>query len=121
MTSPEPYRVERAYLGSKPVPQTALHGIHTQRVLENFPLSRQPIFKALIHVYGAVKLATATVTALIDVIGYKIAEDVLSESEHTQESLREIVVQKGLLTEAAFDELMGAEAVICLGSRKETD
>ncbi len=67
------------------------------------------------HVHGA----TATVTALIDAIGYKAAEAMLRESQNTQTSLRDIVVQRGLLTEEAYDDLTSAEAVMRLGSRKE--
>jgi aspartate ammonia-lyase len=52
-------RVERDSLGSLKVPQAALHGIHTMRALENFPLSRRPVHRELACAYGAVKLACA--------------------------------------------------------------
>jgi aspartate ammonia-lyase len=41
------------------VPANALHGIYTERALQNFPLSQRPVHPALIHAYGAVKLACA--------------------------------------------------------------
>jgi aspartate ammonia-lyase len=69
------------------------------------------------HVHGA----TATMTALIDAIGYKTAESLLCESEQTHQSLRDLVLQKGLLTAEAFDEMISAEAVTRLGSRKEIE
>jgi aspartate ammonia-lyase len=51
------FRKERDLLGERDVPICALHGIYTERAVENFPLSRRPVNAALIHAYGAVKLA----------------------------------------------------------------
>lgn len=61
MTTPGPqdFRLEQDLLGERQVPAAALHGIHTERALENFPLARRPVNPALIHAYGAVKLACA--------------------------------------------------------------
>jgi aspartate ammonia-lyase len=53
------YRIENDLLGTRDVPADALHGIHTERALENFPLAQRPVHPALIHAYGAVKLACA--------------------------------------------------------------
>jgi aspartate ammonia-lyase len=53
------YRKEHDLLGTRDVPADALHGIHTERAIENFPLALRPINPALIHAYGAVKLACA--------------------------------------------------------------
>jgi aspartate ammonia-lyase len=53
------FRTEHDLLGAKDVPADALHGIYTERAIENFPLSLRPIHPALIHAYGAVKLACA--------------------------------------------------------------
>ena len=55
----EEFRIETDLLGERPVPRRALHGIHTERALENFPLSERPVNSALVHAYGAVKLACA--------------------------------------------------------------
>lgn len=46
-------------LGTREVPVDALYGIHTVRALENFPLASRQVNPALIHAYGAVKLACA--------------------------------------------------------------
>jgi aspartate ammonia-lyase len=51
------YRLEHDLLGDRQVPAHVLHGIHTERALENFPLTGRRINPALIHAYGAVKLA----------------------------------------------------------------
>jgi aspartate ammonia-lyase len=52
-------RKEHDLLGTREVPANALHGIYTERAMENFPLALRPVNPALIHAYGAVKLASA--------------------------------------------------------------
>jgi aspartate ammonia-lyase len=58
-------RIERDLLGEREVPAGALYGIHTVRAVENFPSSGRPVHPALIHAYGAVKLACARANAEI--------------------------------------------------------
>ena len=53
------YRTEHDLLGPREILADALHGIHTERALENFPLARRTVNSALIHAFGAVKLACA--------------------------------------------------------------
>ncbi|MBP1751997.1 MAG: fumarate lyase [Geobacteraceae bacterium] len=53
------FRMEKDLLGERKVPLGALYGVHTVRSIENFPLSRRPVNPALIHAFGAVKLACA--------------------------------------------------------------
>jgi aspartate ammonia-lyase len=53
------HRKEHDLLGSRDVPADALHGVYTERAIENFPLAQRPVNPALIHAYGAVKLACA--------------------------------------------------------------
>jgi aspartate ammonia-lyase len=53
------FRLESDLLGELPVPADSLHGIHTARALENFPLAQRPIQPALIRAFGEVKLACA--------------------------------------------------------------
>ncbi|HOI55386.1 MAG TPA: aspartate ammonia-lyase [Phycisphaerae bacterium] len=53
------YRKEHDLLGERDVPADALHGIHTERAIENFPLARRAVNPALVRAYGAVKLACA--------------------------------------------------------------
>jgi aspartate ammonia-lyase len=52
-------RIEKDLLGELPVPGGALHGIHTVRALENFPIARRPVHAGLACAYGTVKLACA--------------------------------------------------------------
>jgi aspartate ammonia-lyase len=53
------FRIESDLLGELPIPAAALHGIHTARALENFPLAMQPVVPGLARAYGTVKLACA--------------------------------------------------------------
>jgi aspartate ammonia-lyase len=53
------YRTEEDLLGSRDLPSDVLHGIHTVRALENFPLAGRPVDPALVSAYGDVKLACA--------------------------------------------------------------
>ena len=50
-------RRERDGLGVRKVPAGRLHGVHTERALENFQLLGRPIHTALARALGAVKLA----------------------------------------------------------------
>jgi len=52
-------RIEQDNLGQLKLPQDCLWGIHTQRALDNFDLGGRPVHRALVHGYGAVKLACA--------------------------------------------------------------
>ncbi len=53
------YRKEEDLLGARDLPIDVLHGIHTVRALENFPLAGRPVDPALVSAYGYVKLACA--------------------------------------------------------------
>lgn len=65
--------------------------------------------------------ATATLTALIDRIGYHAAQGIADEAAVSGKGVRTIVLERGLLTAEDFDELVSAENVTRLGSpsRKE--
>ena len=53
------FRIEHDCLGELPIPAEALHGIHTQRALENFLLARRSVHPELARAYGEVKSACA--------------------------------------------------------------
>jgi aspartate ammonia-lyase len=62
---------------------------------------------------------TAVLTALIDKIGYDAAERLAEEIAATkchQNNIRQLVVQRGLMTAAEFDELTSSDRVTKLGS-----
>jgi aspartate ammonia-lyase len=50
-------RVERDLLGEVAVPADSLHGAHTERALENFPIAGEPVHGELALAFGTVKLA----------------------------------------------------------------
>ena len=54
-------RVERDSMGEVRLPAEAYYGPHTQRAVENFPISGQPFPAELIRALGLVKWAAATV------------------------------------------------------------
>jgi len=55
------YRTESDLLGQRNVPAEAMHGVHTERALENFALSGWQGNPGLTRAFGAVKLACARV------------------------------------------------------------
>jgi aspartate ammonia-lyase len=63
-----------------------------------------------------VHASTATVTALVERLGYEAAQRVAAEAATRQMSVRELVVSQGLLSEAEFDALVSPERVMKLGS-----
>ncbi|HSW64460.1 MAG TPA: aspartate ammonia-lyase [Dissulfurispiraceae bacterium] len=65
--------------------------------------------------------STVVATALIPHVGYEKACDVLKRAEAEGKTIRQIVVEWGLLTEAAFDRAISPEAVCRLGHENNSD
>jgi aspartate ammonia-lyase len=65
---------------------------------------------------GHVESSTATVTALVSRIGYAAAQDVAQAAIDESKTIREMVLARGLLTTAEYDQLTSMEAVMRLGS-----
>lgn len=59
---------------------------------------------------------TASATALVDTIGYEMAEAIVKDFHAHGGTLREAAVRSGHLTAEAFDRLVAPEAVMRLGS-----
>jgi fumarate hydratase class II len=55
------FRSERDSLGEVRVPVGAYYGAQTQRAVDNFPISGQPMPAAFVHALGHVKAAAARV------------------------------------------------------------
>ena len=68
------FRIEHDTMGEVRVPAAALWKAQTQRALENFPISFQPIDPALITALARIKGAAATTNARLGVIDEKAAE-----------------------------------------------
>lgn len=60
--------------------------------------------------------ATASVTALVEVLGYEQATQIALEAQRAGRPLRDVAVESGLLTNEAFDNLVSPESVNRLGS-----
>ena len=61
--------------------------------------------------------ATATVTALVDLLGYSTAQDVARTAQEQGKTIRQVVLERQLLTVEALDRALSPEAVTQLGSR----
>ncbi len=95
------YRIERDLLGEAPVPAGALHGIHTERAVENFPLAGRPVHRALVEAYGTVKLACARTNRALGAWA-----DDAAKAEAIEQACREMA--DGLLTaHVVVDALQG--------------
>jgi len=64
------------------------------------------------HVDGA----TATLTALVDRIGYSAAQEIAARAKATGTGVRAVAIEHGLLSAEDFDDMISAESVTRLGS-----
>ncbi len=60
---------------------------------------------------------TAIVTALVEPLGYEAAQDITLAASREGKPIREVVIERGLMSGEAFDALLTAERVMQLGSR----
>jgi fumarate hydratase class II len=70
------YRIEHDSMGEVRVPADALWRAQTQRAVENFPVSGQPIDPALVRALGAIKWAAALANADLGVLDRDVADAV---------------------------------------------
>jgi fumarate hydratase class II len=66
-------RIERDTMGEVVLPASALYGAQTQRAVENFPISGEPLPPELIHALGLVKLASARVNRELGLLDAEVA------------------------------------------------
>ena len=59
----------------------------------------------------------ATVTALVPALGYELAGEIAAQAHGTGQSVRAVVLERGLLEEHELDRLLSAEAATALGHR----
>ena len=67
------FRTEKDSLGEMQVPVAAMYGPQTQRAVDNFPISGQPLPPAFIHALGLIKGAAARVNAELGLVDQDIA------------------------------------------------
>jgi fumarate hydratase class II len=68
------YRIEHDTMGEVRVPASALWGAQTQRAVDNFPVSGQPLPPELIHALARIKAAAAGANAQLAVLDLDVAE-----------------------------------------------
>jgi fumarate hydratase class II len=68
------YRTEKDSMGEMRVPADALWGPQTQRAVENFPVSGQPMPPEFVRALGLVKAAAANVNAALGLIEPEVAK-----------------------------------------------
>jgi len=73
MTS-TPYRTEKDSLGEMKVPAEALYGPQTQRAVENFPISGEPMPPRFLHALGTIKAAAARVNRELGLLEPALAD-----------------------------------------------
>src|SRR5438046_4659845 len=71
------FRIEKDSMGDVQVPAQAYYGAQTQRAVENFPISGQPLPTRLIHALGLVKVAAAVANRDLGKLKKEIAEPII--------------------------------------------
>ena len=71
------FRIEKDSMGDVKVPAQAYYGAQTQRAVENFPISGQPLPQRLIRALGLVKAAAAIANRDLGKLKPEIAEPVI--------------------------------------------
>jgi aspartate ammonia-lyase len=63
-----------------------------------------------------VENSTAIATALVEPLGYSVAADIAAAAERTGRTVRDLVLERGLMSAATFDETVHPDRVNRLGS-----
>jgi aspartate ammonia-lyase len=71
------------------------------------------------HCRKTVENATATATALLPRLGYDLCAEIAKQAAAEKKTIRQIVLERKLLSEAEFDALISPEAVCQLGQREK--
>jgi fumarate hydratase, class II len=79
--APGSYRIEHDSMGDVRVPAAALWGAQTQRAVENFPISGQPVERSLVAALALIKGASAAVNARMGLIDEEVAAAIEASSQ----------------------------------------
>ncbi len=82
-------RIERDFLGERPVPADAYWGVHTARALENFPISGIPVsaHPHLVAALGAVKQAAVRANLALGLLPADVAGAIERASQDVRDGL----------------------------------
>jgi fumarate hydratase class II len=72
----QPFRTEHDSMGELQVPADALWGAQTQRAVQNFPISGQPMPRDFIRALGLIKAAAADVNAELGLLPKGVAKSI---------------------------------------------
>ena len=118
-------RIERDALGTKEVPSDTYYGIHTQRALENFPISGMRTAIELYHAICTIKLAACRVNAHLKLLDKKKAAAIGRAATETVagkfDSYFVVDVYQagaGTPTHMNVNEVIANRAIEILGGRK---
>jgi len=120
-------RLERDSLGELAVPAPAYYGIHTQRALENFPISAVPIgvVTDLIRAFALVKRAAASANRDLDLLEPDKAAAIIQTCEEIEAGLwhDQFVVDviqggAGTSTNMNFNEVIANRGLELLGHQR---
>ena len=64
-----------------------------------------------------VDASTAVITVLVEKIGYEKASEIARAAQSNNQTIRQVVIDGGLMSAAEFDALISPESVMRLGSR----
>ncbi|MFC3285109.1 class II fumarate hydratase [Litchfieldella rifensis] len=78
-------RIERDSMGELEVPASALYGAQTQRAVNNFPVSGQPMPSAFVHAVARIKWAAAEVNAALGLLDAARAEAIAAAAREIVE------------------------------------
>ena len=79
------FRIEKDTMGEMRVPKDALYAAQTQRAVENFPVSGQPMPPAFVHALGLVKLACARTNEKLGRLDGKVAKAIEQAAREVSE------------------------------------
>lgn len=107
-------RIETDTLGTLSIPKDVLWGIHTNRAIENFPISERKVQGEFIKAYGEVKLACAQTNARLGYWSDKKKTDAIEKAcfEMAQGKLTEHIVVDALQGGAGTSTNMNVNEVI---------
>jgi fumarate hydratase class II len=85
VSDPDGERIEHDSMGEVRVPAGARWGATTQRAIENFPISGQPIDAELIHALGRIKAAAANANAALGALDGETASAIRAAAQEVAE------------------------------------
>src|SRR5688572_3469175 len=119
------YRVEKDSMGEMQVPTGAYYGASTQRAVENFPVSGEPIPRPFLNALGLIKLAAARSNRELGLLDAKVADAI-------EKAAREVIDGKfdrefpidvyqtgsGTSTNMNANEVIATRAIELLGAKR---